>query len=210
VNREANGATVRAAERDAFGLSWTFAHSSWYWRATQPLPHRIPGRTGRRRGAFSHPARGLGDLDLLLVFWSGYLFAIDSLVQTLAGSTDARLRVLIIDTCHADDRMRRLQAAIAELPDDRRPTSSLPRGAADGRARENSVNGHFHRGAAAAACAVRGGRARERSTCSIPSTVPRYEAVAPVRPRNRCSPRTASSPARASAGAVPLPFEGAT
>ena len=25
VNRESNGATVRSAERDAFGISWTFA-----------------------------------------------------------------------------------------------------------------------------------------------------------------------------------------
>ena len=32
VNREANGATVRAAERDAFGISWTFAQLG-YWRA---------------------------------------------------------------------------------------------------------------------------------------------------------------------------------
>ena len=32
VNREANGATVRSAERDAFGLSWTFAQLG-YWRA---------------------------------------------------------------------------------------------------------------------------------------------------------------------------------
>ena len=32
VNREANGATVRSAERDAFGISWTFAQLG-YWRA---------------------------------------------------------------------------------------------------------------------------------------------------------------------------------
>src|SRR4029434_7640484 len=32
VNREANGASVRSAERDAFGISWTFAQLG-YWRA---------------------------------------------------------------------------------------------------------------------------------------------------------------------------------
>ena len=32
VNRDANGATVRSAERDAFGISWTFGQLG-YWRA---------------------------------------------------------------------------------------------------------------------------------------------------------------------------------
>jgi len=141
VNREANGATVRAAERDAFGLSWTFAQLG-YWRADRN--RCLTGSQAAQAAVEAHLAScaRLGDLDLLLVFWSGYLFTIDSLVQTLAGSTDARLRVLIIDTCHADERMRRLQAAIAELPDDRRPVV-LASCAADGRARENSVNGYF-------------------------------------------------------------------
>lgn len=32
VNRDANGSSARAAERDAFGVSWTFAQLG-YWRA---------------------------------------------------------------------------------------------------------------------------------------------------------------------------------
>jgi hypothetical protein len=64
------------------------------------------------------------------------------LIETLAAATDARLRVLIVDTCHAEDRLQRLQHAIDELPDDRRPVV-LASCAADGRTRENSVNGYF-------------------------------------------------------------------
>jgi hypothetical protein len=60
----------------------------------------------------------------------------------LASSPGARLRLLIIETCHADDRMRRLETAIANLPGERRPIV-LASFAADGRARENSVNGYF-------------------------------------------------------------------
>jgi hypothetical protein len=141
VNREANGATVRSAERDAFGLSWTFAQLG-YWRADRN--RCLTGAQAAQPAVEGHLASctRLDDLDLLLVFWSGHLFAVDLLVETLASSADARLRVLIIDTCHADDRMRRLETAIADLPDERRPIV-LASCAADGRARENSVNGHF-------------------------------------------------------------------
>jgi hypothetical protein len=141
VNREANGATVRSAERDAFGISWTFAQLG-YWRAernrcltgTQATPSAIDAHLA------SCPA--LDDLDLLLIFWSGHLFGIDPLVDALAGAGDTRLRVLVVDTCHADDRMRRLAEALAALPDDRRPVV-LASCAADARARENSVHGFF-------------------------------------------------------------------
>jgi len=141
VNREANGATVRAAERDAFGLSWTFAQLG-YWRADRN--RCLTGSQAAPAAVEAHLASctRLDDLDLLLVFWSGYLFTVDPVLQTLASSADARLRVLIIDTCHADDRMRRLEMAIADLPDDRRPVV-LASCAADGRARESSVNGYF-------------------------------------------------------------------
>lgn len=141
VNREANGATVRSAERDAFGLSWTFAQLG-YWRA---------GRNRCLTGAQVTPAAidahlaacaEIDDLDLLLLFWSGHLFTIDPIVETLARAGDTRLRVLVVDTCHADDRMRRLEEALAALPDDRRPVV-LASCAPDGRTRENSVHGVF-------------------------------------------------------------------
>ena len=141
VNREANGATVRSAERDAFGISWTFAQLG-YWRA---------GRNRCLTGAQATPSAidahltycaGLEDFDLLLLFWSGHLSAVDPLVEALANSDSARLRVLLVDTCHATDRMRRLEEALAALPDDRRPVV-LASCAADARARENSVNGFF-------------------------------------------------------------------
>ena len=140
VNREANGATVRSAERDAFGISWTFAQLG-YWRAERN--RCLTGAQAAPPAVDAHLAHcaALDDLDLLLVYWSGHLFAVDPLVAALAGQS-ARLRVLIVDTCHADDRMRRLADAIAELPDERRPIV-LASCAADGRARENSVNGFF-------------------------------------------------------------------
>jgi hypothetical protein len=141
VNREANGATVRSAERDAFGLSWTFAQLG-YWRAERNRCLTGSQATPPAVEAHLSSCGRLDDLDLLLVFWSGYLFTIDPLIETLAAATDARLRVLIVDTCHAEDRLQRLQHAIDELPDDRRPVV-LASCAADGRTRENSVNGYF-------------------------------------------------------------------
>jgi Caspase domain len=141
VNREANGGTVRAAERDAFGISWTFAQLG-YWRADRN--RCLTGSQAAAPAVDAHlgSCAALGDLDLLLVFWSGHLFTIDPVVEALAAPADARLRVLIVDTCHADDRMRRLEAAVAAVPDDRRPVV-LASCAADGRSRENSVNGYF-------------------------------------------------------------------
>lgn len=141
VNREANGATVRSAERDAFGISWTFAQLG-YWRAernrcltgTQAAPAAIEAH-------LAHCAR-LEDLDLLLLFWSGHLHAIDPIVAALGHAGNTRLRVLVVDTCHADDRMRRLDDALGALPDDRRPVV-LASCAPDGRSRENSVHGFF-------------------------------------------------------------------
>src|SRR3982750_3255917 len=70
VNRESNGATVRSAERDAFGMSWTFGQLG-YWRAArnrcltggQPTPAAIEAH-------LSHCA-SIADLDLLMIYWSG-------------------------------------------------------------------------------------------------------------------------------------------
>jgi hypothetical protein len=141
VNREANGATVRSAERDAFGISWTFAQLG-YWRAERN--RCVTGAQATPSAIDAHLAfcAGLDDLDLLLLFWSGHLFSVDPLVDALANADGARLRVLLVDTCHAADRMRRLEEALAALPDDRRPVV-LASCAADARARENSVNGFF-------------------------------------------------------------------
>jgi Caspase domain len=141
VNREANGASVRSAERDAFGISWTFAQLG-YWRAERN--RCLTGAQATAPAVEAHLAHcaGLGELDLLLVYWSGHLFTVDPLVDTLARDSSARLRVLIVDTCHADDRMRRLEDAVAEVPAVRRPIV-LASCAADSRARENSLHGFF-------------------------------------------------------------------
>jgi hypothetical protein len=141
VNREGNGATVRSAERDAFGISWTFAQLG-YWRADRN--RCLTGAQAAPSAIDAHLAysAGLEDLDLLLLFWSGHLFAVDPIVDALAGAKGARLRVLLVDTCHADDRMRHLEEALAGLPDDRRPVA-LASCAPDARRRENSVNGFF-------------------------------------------------------------------
>ena len=141
VNRDANGASVRSAERDAFGVSWTFAQLG-YWRAERN--RCLTGAQATPAAIEAHLAfcGGLDDLDLLLLFWSGHLFTVDPVVDALAAATGARLRVLIVDTCHADDRMRRMEQALAALPDERRPVV-LASCAADSRARENSVHGFF-------------------------------------------------------------------
>jgi hypothetical protein len=141
VNREANGASVRSAERDAFGISWTFAQLG-YWRAERNRCLTGAQATPPAVEAHLSSCAGLDDLDLLLLFWSGHLFNDAPIVETLAAVPSARLRVLIVDTCHADDRMQRLERALAGLPDDRRPVV-LASCAADSRARENSVHGFF-------------------------------------------------------------------
>ncbi len=141
VNREANGATVRSAERDAFGISWTFAQLG-YWRADRNRCLTGAQATPPAVDAHLSSCSALGDLDLLLLFWSGHLFSDAPFVETLASVPSARLRVLIVDTCHAEDRMRRLQQTLAGLPDDRRPVV-LASCAADSRTRENSVHGFF-------------------------------------------------------------------
>jgi hypothetical protein len=141
VNREANGATVRAAERDAFGISWTFAQLG-YWRAERN--RCLTGAQATPSAIDAHLAHsaGLADLDLLLLFYSGHVFSIDPIVEALSRAEDTRLRVLVLDTCHAEDRMKRLGHALADLPDDRRPVV-LASCAPDARARENSIHGFF-------------------------------------------------------------------
>jgi hypothetical protein len=141
VNREANGHSVRSAERDAFGVSWTFAQLG-YWRAERNRCLTGPQATAPAVDAHLAHCAGLDDLDLLLIYWSGHLFSVNPVMEALVRDGGARLRVLIVDTCHADDRMRRMEDAIAEVPIDRRPIV-LASCAADGRSRENSVNGFF-------------------------------------------------------------------
>jgi hypothetical protein len=141
VNRESNGATVRSAERDAFGVSWTFAQLG-YWRADRN--RCLTGAQATPAAIDTHLSQcgSLPDLDLLMIYWSGHLFSIDPIVEALAEPIAARLRVLIVDTCHADDRMRKLDAALSAFPVANRPVA-LASCAADGRARENSVHGFF-------------------------------------------------------------------
>jgi hypothetical protein len=120
-------------------MSWTFAQLG-YWRAERN--RCVTGAQAMAGGVEAHLSHcaSLPDLDLLLVFWSGHLFAIDPLVATLAPDSNARLRVVIIDTCHAADRVRKLEAALAALPDAQRPVTLISC-APDGRARENSLHG---------------------------------------------------------------------
>jgi Caspase domain len=141
VNREANGASVRSAERDAFGISWTFAQLG-YWRVERN--RCLTGAQATAAAVEAHLAHcaGLDDLDLLLVYWSGHLFNVQPLVNALTRDGGARLRVLIVDTCHAEDRVRRLEDALDDVPAARRPIV-LASCAPDSRARENSVNGFF-------------------------------------------------------------------
>jgi hypothetical protein len=141
VNREANGASVRSAERDAFGVSWTFAQLG-YWRAERN--RCLTGRQATPAAIDAHLAYcgAIEDLDLLLLFWSGHVFSIEPIVDALAHSTATRLRVLVVDTCGADERMHGLEEACGGIPDDRRPVV-LVSCAADARTRENSVHGFF-------------------------------------------------------------------
>jgi hypothetical protein len=141
VNREANGHSVRSAERDAFGVSWTFAQLG-YWRAERN--RCLTGTQATAPAIEAHLAHcaSIDDLDLLLVYWSGHLFSVAPMVEALAREGGARLRVLIVDTCQADDRIRRLEDVLAGVPADRRPIA-LASCAADARSRENSVNGFF-------------------------------------------------------------------
>lgn len=141
VNREANGATVRSAERDAFAISWTFAQLG-YWRAERNRCLTGAQATAPAIDAHLASCAALDELDLLLLFWSGHLYSDAAVVETLAAVPNARLRVLIVDTCHADERMKRFQTAIDGVPDDRRPVV-LASCAPDARSRENSVNGFF-------------------------------------------------------------------
>ncbi|HET7694428.1 MAG TPA: caspase family protein [Vicinamibacterales bacterium] len=141
VNREANGASVRAAERDAFGVSWTFAQLG-YWRAERNRCLTGAQSTPQAIDAHLSSCAALSDLDLVMIFWSGHLFHDVDVVGTLSAVADARLRVLIVDTCHADDRLHRIEAALEGVPDDRRPVV-LASCAPDTRSRENSINGFF-------------------------------------------------------------------
>jgi hypothetical protein len=141
VNRESNGATVRSAERDAFGISWTFAQLG-YWRAERNRCLTGPQATPAAIDAHLSHCASIADLDLLMIYWSGHVFAIDPIIDALARQENARVRVLIVDTCHADDRMRKLESALDTLPHPQRPVA-LASCAADGRARENSVHGFF-------------------------------------------------------------------
>ena len=141
VNREANGHSVRSAERDAFGISWTFAQLG-YWRAERN--RCLTGAQATAPAVDAHLAHcaDLDELDLLMIYWAGHLFTVAPIVDALARERTARLRILIVDTCHADERIRRLEDAVAGVPADRRPIV-LASCAADARARENSVNGFF-------------------------------------------------------------------
>ena len=141
VNREANGASVRSAERDAFGISWTFAQLG-YWRAERNRCLTGAQSTPQAIDAHLSSCAGLEDLDLLMVFWSGHLFHDAEVIDTLAAVPDTRLRVLIVDTCHAEDRLKKIEAALDRVPGDRRPVV-LASCAPDTRSRENSVNGFF-------------------------------------------------------------------
>lgn len=141
VNRDANGTSVRSAERDAFGISWTFAQLG-YWRAGGN--RCLTGTQATAAAITAHLAHcaTLQDVDLLLLYWSGHIFGVDSIVDAFERAANVRRRVIVIDTCHADDRVRRLHDAARSLPEKDRPVV-LASCAPDGRARENSVHGFF-------------------------------------------------------------------
>lgn len=141
VNREANGASVRSAERDAFGVSWTFAQLG-YWRADRN--RCLTGARATPSAIDAHLEYGAtrNDLDLLLLFWSGHLHSTDSLIDALEASAHARLRVAIVDTCQADESMAKVDRAVTAMSGERRPIV-LASCAPDPRRRENSVHGFF-------------------------------------------------------------------
>jgi hypothetical protein len=141
VNREANGATVRSAERDAYGISWTFAQLG-YWRADRNRCLTGPQATPAAIDAHLEYGSQLDDLDLLMLFWSGHLHSTSSLIATLDVNSRARLRVVIIDTCHAGTALTNVASAVEAMPADRRPVL-LASCAAEARTRENSVHGFF-------------------------------------------------------------------
>ena len=141
VNRDANGASVRSAERDAFGMSWTFAQLG-YWRADRN--RCLTGAQATSAAIDAHLAHcaTLEDVDLLLLYWSGHVFGVDSIIGALERASNVRQRVVVIDTCHAEERVKRLHDAAASLAEKDRPVV-LASCAPDGRARENSVHGFF-------------------------------------------------------------------
>jgi hypothetical protein len=141
VNREANGASVRSAERDAFGISWTFAQLG-YWRADRNRCLTGDQATPAAVDAHLEHVSTHDDLDLLLIFWSGHLHSTRSLVDALESSAAVRLRVAIVDTCAADESMAKIDSAMAAMPAERRPIV-LASCAADPRTRENSIHGFF-------------------------------------------------------------------
>jgi len=132
---------VRSAERDAFGVSWTFAQLG-YWRADRN--RCLTGGQATPSAIEAHLAHGAGldDLDLLLLFWSGHVHSIDPLIDALDTKPGARLRVVIVDTCDASDELALIEKAVRPFPDERRPVL-LASCAIDSRARENSVHGFF-------------------------------------------------------------------
>jgi len=140
-SRESNGAAIRSAERDAFGISWTFAQLG-YWRVERN--RCLTGAQATPSAVEAHLAycAQLAALDLLLIYWSGHLFSVDQVLEALSQTRDVRLRILIVDTCHADDLIRRLDEGLNALPDADRPVT-LASCAADGRSRENSMHGYF-------------------------------------------------------------------
>ena len=141
VNHEANGATVRSAERDAFGISWTFAQLG-YWRADRNRCLTGAQATPSAIDAHLQYGSSLDDLDLLLLFWSGRLHSTDSLIAALDTDPHARLRIVIVDTCHVLNSVKEVSKTVDAMPDDRRPVL-LASCAADSRMRENSVHGFF-------------------------------------------------------------------
>jgi hypothetical protein len=141
VNHEANGATVRSAERDAFGVSWTFAQLG-YWRADRNRCLTGAQATPSAIDAHLEYGSSLDDLDLLLLFWSGHLHPTGSLMAALDADPRARLRIVIVDTCHAHEAVRDVAKAVDAMSGDRRPVL-LASCAADSRTRENSVHGFF-------------------------------------------------------------------
>ena len=122
-------------------------------RRAQPLPHRLAGHA-------------LVDRRAPRVLWTnsrasicsccsgaGISFRLNPVLEMVSRTADTRLRVLIVDTCQADDRLQRLDEALGAIPVAQRPVT-LVSCARDGRTRENSVHGFFTGGAAAAAPAA--------------------------------------------------------